>query len=106
MQNNLILLSFLTSLNLMAFLIIGRYPSLRVAYIDEVEEPVKDKSKKGNQKVYYSVLVKVPKSTDHSSPAQNLDQVMQSSLKCVSNYRFVQSVISIICIYSSLLYLC
>ena len=62
----------------MAFLItIGRYPSLRVAYIDEVEETVKDTSKKGNQKVYYSVLVKVPKSTDHSSLAQNLDQVMQ-----------------------------
>nr|VDC85136.1 unnamed protein product [Brassica rapa] len=53
-----------------------RYPSLRVAYIDEVEEPVKDKSKKGNEKVYYSVLVKVPKSTDHSSLAQNLDQVI------------------------------
>ncbi|KAL9840210.1 putative 1,3-beta-glucan synthase [Arabidopsis thaliana] len=53
-----------------------RYPSLRVAYIDEVEEPVKDKSKKGNQKVYYSVLVKVPKSTDHSTLAQNLDQVI------------------------------
>ncbi|CAN1335765.1 Callose synthase 3 [Linum perenne] len=34
------------------------YPSLRVAYIDEVEEPNKDKSKKVNQKVYYSVLVK------------------------------------------------
>jgi len=31
-----------------------RYPSLRVAYIDEVEEREKDKS----QKVYYSVLVK------------------------------------------------
>ena len=62
----------------MAILItIGRYPSLRVAYIDEVEETVKDTSKKGNQKVYYSVLVKVPKSTDHSSLAQNLDQVMQ-----------------------------
>ena len=62
----------------MGFLItIGRYPSLRVAYIDEVEETVKDTSKKGNQKVYYSVLVKVPKSTDHSSLAQNLDQVMQ-----------------------------
>lgn len=60
----------------MALLPIGRYPSLRVAYIDEVEEPVKDKSKKGNQKVYYSVLVKVPKSTDHSSLAQNLDQVI------------------------------
>ncbi|CAI0440658.1 unnamed protein product [Linum tenue] len=37
---------------------IDRYPSLRVAYIDEVEEPNKDKTKKVNQKVYYSVLVK------------------------------------------------
>lgn len=78
MQNNPILLSFLICLTLMALLTIGRYPSLRVAYIDEVEEPVKDTSKKGNQKVYYSVLVKVPKSTDHSSLAQNLDQVMQA----------------------------
>lgn len=31
-----------------------RYPSLRVAYIDEREEPLDGKSKK----VYYSVLVK------------------------------------------------
>ncbi|EOA12284.1 hypothetical protein CARUB_v10008005mg, partial [Capsella rubella] len=43
--------------------------------IDEVEEPVKNKPTKGNQKVYYySVLVKVPKFTDHSSLAQNMDQ--------------------------------
>ncbi|KAI7985040.1 Callose synthase 3 [Camellia lanceoleosa] len=43
-----------------------RYPSLRVAYIDEVEEPSKDASKKINQKVYYSVLVKaaLPKSAN------------------------------------------
>ena len=31
-----------------------RYPALRVAYIDEVEEAIGGKS----QKVYYSVLVK------------------------------------------------
>ena len=30
-----------------------RYPSLRVAYIDEVEEPSKDATKKVNDKVYY-----------------------------------------------------
>lgn len=71
----------------------GSYPSLRVAYIDEVEEPIKedkyieaskDKSvDKGNdkfkpkvQKVYYSKLVKVPaKRGDANEPDQNLDQV-------------------------------
>ncbi|KAM7497427.1 hypothetical protein LguiA_021841 [Lonicera macranthoides] len=53
------------------------YPSLRVAYIDEVEEPSKDRSKKFNQKVYYSSLVKaaMPKSNS-SEPGQNLDQVI------------------------------
>ncbi|KAM7523322.1 hypothetical protein LguiA_013224 [Lonicera macranthoides] len=52
------------------------YPSLRVAYIDEVEEPSKDR-KKINQKVYYSALVKaaMPKSNT-SDPGQNLDQVI------------------------------
>ncbi|KAI7980447.1 Callose synthase 3 [Camellia lanceoleosa] len=42
------------------------YSSLCVAYIDEVEEPSKDASKKINHKVYYSELVKValPKSTN------------------------------------------
>jgi len=53
----------------------GRYPSLRVAYIDEVEEPIKDSKKKIN-KVYYSCLVKaMPKSNSASEPEQNLDQV-------------------------------
>ncbi|KAA8549605.1 hypothetical protein F0562_001377 [Nyssa sinensis] len=56
------------------------YPSLRVAYIDEVEEPCKDRSKKEkvNQKVYYSALVKaaLPKSINSSEPVQNLDQVI------------------------------
>ncbi|KAL6200723.1 hypothetical protein ACLB2K_030504 [Fragaria x ananassa] len=54
------------------------YPSLRVAYIDEVEEPSKDRSQKINQKVYYSTLVKaaMPKSIDSSEPVQNLDQVI------------------------------
>ncbi|CAA0815271.1 Callose synthase 3 [Striga hermonthica] len=53
------------------------YPSLRVAYIDEVEELNKDKSKKVNDKVYYSTLVKaaLPKSNS-SEPGQNLDQVI------------------------------
>ncbi|GLT70020.1 hypothetical protein SLA2020_421250 [Shorea laevis] len=54
-----------------------KYPSLRVAYIDEVEEPSQDKTKKINDKVYYSALVKaVPKSSDVSEPTQNLDQVI------------------------------
>nr|QUE41922.1 callose synthase 3 [Fragaria x ananassa] len=54
------------------------YPSLRVAYIDEVEEPSKDRSQKINQKAYYSTLVKaaMPKSIDSSEPVQNLDQVI------------------------------
>lgn len=51
----------------------GRYPSLRVAYIDEVEE-VRD-TKKGIY--YYSSLVKaaLPKSMNSSEPVPNLDQV-------------------------------
>lgn len=70
------------------------YPSLRVAYIDEVEEPIseensveasKEKSigkskefKPNVQKVYYSKLVKVPaKRSDSSEPVQNLDQVSE-----------------------------
>ncbi|XP_059628840.1 callose synthase 3 [Cornus florida] len=54
------------------------YPSLRVAYIDEVEEPSKDRSNKVNQKVYYSALVKaaLPKAINSSEPVQNLDQVI------------------------------
>lgn len=54
----------------------GRYPSLRVAYIDEVEETNKGQSKKMVDKVYYSALVKaVPKSVDSNEPVENLDQV-------------------------------
>ncbi|WVY95441.1 hypothetical protein V8G54_034529 [Vigna mungo] len=55
-----------------------RYPSLRVAYIDEVEEPSKERPKKIN-KVYYSCLVKaMPKSSSPSEtePVQYLDQVI------------------------------
>lgn len=55
-----------------------RYPSLRVAYIDEVEEACKDNSKKTVQKVYYSALVKAAlptKAIDSSESVQNLDQV-------------------------------
>ncbi|XP_010659551.1 callose synthase 1 isoform X2 [Vitis vinifera] len=52
------------------------YPSLRVAYVDEVEKTSKDKSKKTEEKVYYSALAKaaLPKSIDSSDPVQNLDQ--------------------------------
>ncbi|PPE02772.1 hypothetical protein GOBAR_DD00187 [Gossypium barbadense] len=51
-----------------------KYPSLRVAYIDEIEQRSEDRSKKLNGKVnYFSVLVRaVPKSFDSSE--QNLDQ--------------------------------
>ncbi|CAL5428591.1 unnamed protein product [Camellia sinensis] len=54
------------------------YPSLRVAYIDEVEEPSKDRSENFNQKVYYSALVKaaLPKSINSSEAVQNLDEVI------------------------------
>ncbi|KAK2637156.1 hypothetical protein Ddye_031948 [Dipteronia dyeriana] len=55
------------------------YPSLRVSYIDEVEETSKDESKKTVQKVYYSALVKATaptKSMDSSEPVQTLDQVI------------------------------
>nr|XP_043609266.1 callose synthase 2-like [Erigeron canadensis] len=54
------------------------YPSLRVAYIDEVEETSDEKLRKVVDKVsYYSVLVKaVPKSGDSSDPVQNQDQVI------------------------------
>ncbi|KAI3697348.1 hypothetical protein L6452_30307 [Arctium lappa] len=54
------------------------YPSLRVAYIDEVEETSNEKSKKVVDHVsYYSVLVKaVPKSSDSSDLVQNQDQVI------------------------------
>ncbi|KAJ3680407.1 hypothetical protein LUZ60_016685 [Juncus effusus] len=50
------------------------YPSLRVAYIDEIEETREDKK---IHKVYYSALVKaaIPKS-DSSAPSLNLDQVV------------------------------
>ncbi|KAK9273438.1 hypothetical protein L1049_018248 [Liquidambar formosana] len=54
------------------------YPSLRIAYIDEVEEPSKDRSKKINPKVYYSTLVKaaLPNSINSSQPVQHFDQVI------------------------------
>lgn len=48
-----------------------------MAYIDEVEETNKGKTKNMVDKVYYSVLVKaVPKSLDSAEPSQNLDQVV------------------------------
>uniref|UniRef100_A0A2P2MMM7 1,3-beta-glucan synthase n=5 Tax=Rhizophora mucronata TaxID=61149 RepID=A0A2P2MMM7_RHIMU len=56
-----------------------KYPSLRVAYIDEVEEASKDNSKRMVEKVYYSALVKAAPPTkplDSSEPVQNLDQVI------------------------------
>jgi len=48
-----------------------------VAYVDEVEEPSKDRSRQ-IQKVYYSALVKaaLPKSSSSNEPGQNLDQVL------------------------------
>ena len=54
----------------------GSYPSLRVAYIDEVEEPSKDRNKK-IEKVYYSALVKAAV-TKPDDPGQKLDQVLRN----------------------------
>jgi callose synthase len=54
----------------------GSYPSLRVAYIDEVEEPSKDRNKK-TEKVYYSALVKAAV-TKPDDPGQKLDQVLRN----------------------------
>jgi len=54
------------------------YPSLRVAYIDEVEQTSGDNAKKMSNKVYYSALAKVAasRSDDSIDSAQNLDQVI------------------------------
>ncbi|CAK9310309.1 unnamed protein product [Citrullus colocynthis] len=59
--------------------LMAEYPSLRVAYIEELEEPSKDKSRKTNKKSYYSVLARgaLPtKSKDSIEPAQSLDQII------------------------------
>ncbi|XP_073029043.1 callose synthase 1-like [Primulina eburnea] len=54
-----------------------KYPTVRVAYIDEVEDTGRIKSSKMDEKIYYSTLVKaVPKSVDSSDPDQKLDQVI------------------------------
>ncbi|XP_020584055.1 callose synthase 3 [Phalaenopsis equestris] len=51
------------------------YPSLRVAYIDEVEVPLENRKV---EKIYYSTLVKagLPKDDNAADPVQNLDQVI------------------------------
>ncbi|PQQ19843.1 callose synthase 2 [Prunus yedoensis var. nudiflora] len=57
--------------------LMATYPSLRVAYIDEVEKTSEDKSKKNVRKVYYSALVKAApptKTIDSTDPVQRLDQ--------------------------------
>ncbi|KMT14382.1 hypothetical protein BVRB_4g071620 [Beta vulgaris subsp. vulgaris] len=53
------------------------YPSLRVAYVDELEERSEDGSKKTN-KIYYSALAKaaLASSTNSNEAGQNLDQVI------------------------------
>lgn len=47
-----------------------------MAYIDEVEEPSKDKFKKVNDKVYYSALVKASIAKVDNPADSVLDQVM------------------------------
>ena len=51
------------------------YPALRVAYLDEIEEPSEDKK---IEKVYYSFLVKasISKADSSDGVVQNVDQVM------------------------------
>ena len=71
-------------------MLLPRYPSLRVAYIEELEEPSKDKSRKSNQKSYYSVLARAAfptKSKDSTESVQSLDQVQIQSFV---EYRLVQ----------------
>ncbi|KAF8090598.1 hypothetical protein N665_0472s0027 [Sinapis alba] len=53
------------------------YPSLRVAYIDEVEQTSED-SKETSEKIYYSALAKAAPQTNHtgSSISVNQDQVI------------------------------
>ncbi|KAG0449588.1 hypothetical protein HPP92_027223 [Vanilla planifolia] len=52
-----------------------KYPSLRIAYIDEVEIPREDRKM---EKIYYSTLVKaaLPGDDNSNDPVQNLDQVI------------------------------
>ncbi|XP_072071701.1 callose synthase 3-like isoform X9 [Arachis hypogaea] len=66
-----------------------RYPSLRIAYIDEVEESGNDRQKK-NIKVYYSCLVKV------SDPHQALllDQIYGISWLVIFAIVFVTKILS------------
>ena len=65
-------------LELNVLFLCGRYPSLRVAYIDEVEQTHKDSYKGADDKIYYSALVKAAPQTkpmDSSESVQTLDQV-------------------------------
>ncbi|CAI9094744.1 OLC1v1030531C1 [Oldenlandia corymbosa var. corymbosa] len=67
------------------------YPSLRVAYIDEVEEPSKDRSKKVNQKDLPSWVKRKPENQNHAiiftrgeglqTIDMNQDSYMEEALK-------------------------
>ncbi|KAM0068509.1 putative 1,3-beta-glucan synthase [Helianthus debilis subsp. tardiflorus] len=55
--------------------LLAKYPSLRVAYVDEVEESSRDANNRTKiNMVYYSTLVKAPSS--YSNTGQILDQVI------------------------------
>lgn len=71
-----------------------------MAYIDEVEVTSQDKSKKSNQKVYYSALVKAasPKSIDSSEPVQNLDEVNHTSAKAILDSHYNILYVSYCCL--------
>ncbi|KAF2545040.1 hypothetical protein F2Q70_00019470 [Brassica cretica] len=56
-----------------------KYPSIRVAYIDEVEQTHKESYKGTEEKIYYSALVKAAPQTkpmDSSESVQTLDQLI------------------------------
>ena len=55
----------------------GRYPWIRVAYIDEIEEC--NTKRNSTQKVYYSTLVKAS-ITKPNEPGQSHDQVFRKAL--------------------------
>lgn len=63
-----------------------RYPSLRVAYVDELEERIQDDLNPSKKTIttYYSALAKaaLPTSTNSKEPVQNLDQVILLVHQC------------------------
>lgn len=76
----------------------GRYPSLRVAYIDEVED-TSGSSKTNQKKIYYSALVRAapPTKSMDSSESQPLDQVPWSLQMVHCNTQKLSTLIGYCC---------